>query len=339
MASTKIRTPWTRLAGSAGSQGVAARSFSQRLKWSCPLLLALLTCRSGCAQTDLPDAPTPQGDLVAIASSAGGNDGESSAADPAAGQQTFPPAARPTRGANPPGLQPNYMPLPQYCIAQACTEATPSRTCCQENSDDFADYLKQNALHIYSPRELGRLAIHGIIDPFNLLTIGGTSVISVATDSHSPFGPGVEGWAKLSGVTLTQDMTSEFFGTFLIPAIDHQDPHYHRLPNASLKRRIAHCLYQPFWTESDTGKDMVNYSTIVGTIADEAVGITYVPYQQVGWGASAERIASAWYTAPIGNFVTEFVPDVARHVNFRVVFIQRIVNQVASEEGAGSSSP
>ncbi len=297
--------------------------------------------RVGWAQANLPDAPAPHRELVADASPAGGTGvapaswSEGFPGEPAMGQETFPPAARQLPGLSVPGLQPSFVPLPQACRAYACTEAAPLRTCCEPDRDVFANYLKQNAIHIYSPAELGRIAIHGVIDPFNLLTIGGTSVISVAGDAHSLYGPGVKGWAKLSGVTLTEDMTGEFVGTFLIPSIDHQDPHYHRMPNASLVRRILHCTYQPFWTTSDTGKGMVNYSTIVGSIIDEAVDVTYVPYQRVGWGAGAERISSGWITAPVGNYVTEFIPDLANHINFKVVFIQRIINRVAIENGGG----
>jgi hypothetical protein len=78
---------------------------------------------------------------------------------------------------------------------------------------------------------------------------------------------------------------------------------------------------------------MVNYSSIVGSVADEAVGVTYLPYQRTGWGASAERIAIGWSTDPIGNLITEFVPDVASHINVHVVFLQRVINRVALAEG------
>ena len=57
------------------------------------------------------------------------------------------------------------------------------------------------------------------------------------------------------GVSYTQDITGEFFGTFLIPSIVHQDPHYHRMPDASMKRRIAHALYQVVWTQGDNGEE------------------------------------------------------------------------------------
>lgn len=307
------------------------------LEWGCCFLLASAATGTGRAQAELPDAPTPHHDLTASVSSDGGSvwfGAEAfAAAGAGAGQETFPPEARPRPGLSVPGLEPTYVPLPKWCTAHACTEAAPIRTCCEPERDVFGSYLKQNAIHIYSPEELGRIAIRGVTDPFNLLTIGGTSFLSVISDSHSLYGPGVKGWAKLSGVTLTEDITGEFVGTFLIPSIDHQDPHYHRMPNASLKRRILHCAYQPFWTTSDTGKGMINYSTIAGSIIDEGVDVTYVPYQKVGWGPGAERIASGWLSDPIGNYVTEFLPDVARHINFNVVFIQRIVNRVALEDG------
>jgi len=238
-----------------------------------------------------------------------------------------------------PGLQPSYVPLPRSCTTQFCSQLKPPRFCCQRDTNGFSQYLRHNTIHIYTPKELAVLAARDSFDPFNLLTIGATSLFSVGTDAHSPYGPGFHGWARLSGVSLTQDMTGEFVGTFMIPSIDHQDPHYHREPNASLMHRTLHCLVQPFWTVSDTGRPMPNYSTLVGSIIDEAVDVTYVPYQQMGWGPSAERIASGWATDPVGNFVTEFLPDVARHINVNVVFIQRIVNRVALEEGGGPAAP
>lgn len=303
---------------------------SRRLRCCCPLLLLAALRPAARAQFALPDAPAPQPNVIA---------GVSLAAAPAP-QRTFPPESPRSTRRPLPGLEPSYLPLPRACLAHSCSQAAAPRVCCETgNDDDFATYLSHNAIHVYTPGELAVLAWRDVADPFNLLTIGGASMIAVASAPHSPYGPGFHGWARLSGVTLTEDMTGEFVGTFLIPSIDHQDPHYHRTPNASLMRRTLHCLYQPFWTVSDTGKSMPNYSTIVGTLVDEAVDVSYVPYQQTGWGPSAERVATSWATAPIGNFVTEFVPDVARHINVNIVFIQRIVNRVAREEGGGPGPP
>jgi hypothetical protein len=41
-------------------------------------------------------------------------------------------------------------------------------------------------------------------------------------------------------------------------------------------------------------------------------------------------------SAPIENFVTEFMPDVARRIHLRVVLFQQIINHVAKTPGTGS---
>ena len=131
-------------------------------------------------------------------------------------------------------------------------------------------------------------------------------------------------------------MTGEFFGTFLIPSITHQDPHYHRMPNLSVRRRILHVLDAVVIAQSDQGVPMFNYATVVGTICTNSLGNVYVPGRKHSFGASAARISTSLATDPIGNAITEFVPDLARHVNVQVVIVQRMINRVAIAEGGSS---
>jgi hypothetical protein len=193
----------------------------------------------------------------------------------------------------------------------------------------YARFLTGPEVKPLTPLEKAHLALRNLIDPFNLLTIAGESGISTAANSHSVYGPGFFGWAKDGSVSLTEDMTGEFFGTFLIPSIAHQDPHYHRMPKASIKRRIFHCIDQVAWTQGDNGKGMVNYADLVGFAFDDAVGDLYVPGQQTNFRASAERYGIGLGIAPTDNFITEFLPDIASHIHVRVVLVQRIIDQVA----------
>ena len=201
----------------------------------------------------------------------------------------------------------------------------------------FARFLNGPEVKALTPAEKGRLAVRNVVDPFNALTILGTSAIAVGSDSHSAYGPGMSGFGKNVGVSYAQDMTGEFLGTFLIPSIMHQDPHYHRMPNASIPRRIFHAITQVEWTQGDNGKGMLNYANLVGFAADGAIGNLYVPGRETDFSASAARYGVGLATAPIDNFVTEFMPDLARHIHIRVVLIQRIINQVAKTDGAGGS--
>jgi hypothetical protein len=186
-----------------------------------------------------------------------------------------------------------------------------------------------------TPKEKGWLATKNLLDPFNLITILGEAGISVAADSHSAYGPGMPGFGRYVGVSFTEDMTGEFFNTFLIPSIVHQDPHYHRMPTASYTRRIFHAIDQVVWTQGDNGKGMLNYANLVGFAIDDEIGNLYVPGRETNASATAQRYAIGLATAPIDNFITEFLPDVAKHIHVQVVIVQRIINQVASKDSGG----
>jgi hypothetical protein len=196
----------------------------------------------------------------------------------------------------------------------------------------YARFLNGPQVKPMTPREKGWLAVRNVIDPFNGITILGSSAIAVGSNAHSPYGPGMMGFEKYVGTSYAQDMTGEFIGTFLIPSIMRQDPHYHRMPNATMKRRIAHALYQVTWTQGDNGKGMPNYADLVGFPIEDEIANLYVPGRQTDLPASATRYATAMATAPIDNFVSEFLPDVARHIHVQIVVIQRIINQVAKTD-------
>jgi hypothetical protein len=193
----------------------------------------------------------------------------------------------------------------------------------------FERFLTGPEVKPLTPKEKARLAARKVLDPFNALTIVSLSAIAVGSDAHSPYGPGMKGLGRNVGVSYTQDMTGEFFGTFLIPSIVHQDPRYHRMPRASIPRRVEHAIVQVVWTRGDNGKGMVNYADLVGFAFDEEIGNLYVPGQQTDLPSSAKRYGIDLATAPIDNFIMEFLPDVARRIHIHVVLIQRIVNLVA----------
>lgn len=195
--------------------------------------------------------------------------------------------------------------------------------------DWYARFLNGPQVRAMTPKQKAWLAVRDVADPFNAITILGSSAITVGANSHSPYGPGMTGFGRYVGVSYSQDVTGEFFGTFLIPSLVHQDPHYHRMPGAGIQRRIAHCIYQVVWTQGDSGRPIVNYADLAGFAIDDAIGNLYVPGQQTNFHASAVRYATGLGIAPVDNFITEFLPDIARRIHVRVVLIQQIINQVA----------
>jgi hypothetical protein len=221
--------------------------------------------------------------------------------------------------------------LRSACPGNSCSAAQ-TVMCCGTASSPFSRYLENPGVVPLTARDNFHSAVWHIVDPFNLLTIGLDSAIGVASNSHSVYGPGFPGFAKYAGVSLTEDMTGEFFGTFLIPSLMHQDPHYHREPFVSVKRRILHAFTQVVWTQSYSGEPMFNYGNIFGGIATAVVSNTFVPGPgRQGFGNTAQRLALAFAISPSGNLIEEFVPDIASRINLRVVIFQRILNTVSLE--------
>jgi hypothetical protein len=308
------------------------------------LVTLLVGCRLLVAQEsrppdDLPEAPQPiqEPPVSNPAPNSRSTEGVTGLGQKGRNQPGFPPVSPGIPGRMPvpeggrrviPGRQPECQP----------DSSSPAETImsCQPDINMFARFLNSTAPLPLTPRQKFILAAKNVSDPFNLLTVGWVSAYSVATDSHNADGPGFQGFSKNAGVSLSQDVTGEFFSTFLIPSLAHQDPHYHRMPNLSTRRRILHVLDAVVIAQSDNGVPMFNYATVVGTICTNSLGNVYVPGRKHSFGASTARIATSLATDPIGNVITEFVPDLARHVNFQVVIVQRVINRVAIAEGGAS---
>jgi hypothetical protein len=182
---------------------------------------------------------------------------------------------------------------------------------------------------VLSPLQKLELAGRNFIDPFNLAVTGLSSGIYVASNPNSSYGAGVAGFGRNAGVALTGDLTGNFFGVFAIPAITHQDPRYHRMPEAGVTRRILHALGRTVIAQGDDGKDMPNYSTLLTYPIAIEIGNAYVPGIQRDAKSTGRRIMLGYATDPIGNLIAEFLPDVARRIHVRSVFFQQILTKIA----------
>jgi hypothetical protein len=251
-----------------------------------------------------PDAPS----AVLLASAVADDDGDD------AGQSKLPPCPPPA----PPGQAANTTP------PAPCRSANPLRIVI--NSDQRQPL---------TPKQKGILAGRDIIDPLNLIVIGAEAGFGVGLNAHSAYGPGLKGFGRLAGYDLLQDAQGEVIGTFLIPSLVHEDPRYRRMQNASVKRRIFHALARTVIAEHDDGRPMLNYATLLTYPISAELSNLYVPGVQDNARSTFKRIGLGFATDPAGNLIAEFLPDFARRIHVRSVFIQQIVNQMATGQGLG----
>ena len=189
-----------------------------------------------------------------------------------------------------------------------------------------------------SVREKGVLAIRSVTDPFNLLTIAAFSAVSVAADAHTVYGPGFAGWGRLSGYSLAEDIQGTFTGVYLIPVLAHEDPRYHRMPRATIRRRIEHAMIHTFVSQHDDGSLMPNYATLINYPLSAEISNFYVPDIGTNVSSTVKRVLIGYATDPVGPLVAEFLPDVAKRVHIHIVFAQQILNAIALGSGAQPSS-
>lgn len=216
-----------------------------------------------------------------------------------------------------------------YPDAEAASAAA-TRTPCVAREDPYRRFLNSPVPSPLTPKQKGVLALRNFSDPFNLLTVVGNAAVTIAADSHTPYGPGFEGFGRYTGYSVVEDATGEFLGTFLLCSVFGEDPHYHRIPDARPMRRVLHAISRTIIAQSDNGHTMPNYENLIGYPASAEISNLYVPGVDGNGPSTVARIITGLATDPISNLITEFLPDVAERVHVRVVFVQQIINEVAS---------
>jgi hypothetical protein len=262
------------------------------------------------AKDDLPDAPSAQMSQSAGAESPSQvSSSDAEGKDPEGMTKTVP--LRPCKDSDyPPGNMPLQGPPP----------------CIPENP--IKPFVTSIHIEPLSSKQKGVLAIRDFIDPFNFITIAGYSAIAVAADPHSAYGPGVKGFAKFTGYGLLQDAQGEFFQTYAISSLAHEDPRYHRMPTASVKRRLWHAISHTYVSQHDDGTRMLNYATLLTYPISAELTNLYVPGIETDGRSTVKRVAIGIASDPAGAIVAEFLPDVAKRIHIKIVFVQEIVNQM-----------
>ena len=176
-----------------------------------------------------------------------------------------------------------------------------------------------------------RLAVANVSDPFAIVTTAIDSELGNTTGEASRLPRGAAGFGERFGVSMAGEASSEFFSTFLFSSIFHQDPHYHRDPDAPMGRRFAHALSYVVITRSDSGRPMFNFAEFLGTASSSIVEGGLHPEWERDPGATSGRIFISIGSDAAWNLMTEFLPDVAKHLNPRLILLRRLADKAAAQ--------
>jgi hypothetical protein len=172
-------------------------------------------------------------------------------------------------------------------------------------------------------------------DPLNFIGAAWDAGNSHMDHVDKRYGQGAAGFGKRYSAAVTDNITGDFFSTFLYPSLFHQDPRYYRMGQGPANQRMAHALAHRFVSQSDSGKRMFNYSEWFGTASSKALSNVYHPGNPRGFGSTARRVGFSVSNDMAWDVLREFWPEVAH--KFKLPF--RTHDSVAAKTPAPAPHP
>jgi hypothetical protein len=113
--------------------------------------------------------------------------------------------------------------------------------------------------------------------------------IGQAENSPRGYGQGGEGYAKRFGSGMARNASSEFFGTFLLASMLRQDPRFFPQSDPTFGGSIKYAVSRVFVTRNDEGRDVANWSGLLGPAMGEGLANAYWPEDERTAGKTFER--------------------------------------------------
>jgi hypothetical protein len=126
------------------------------------------------------------------------------------------------------------------------------------------------------------LATHDTLDWTSLVGISATAGIEQANNSYAGYGQGAAGYGKRWAARFGDGRTSDYLSHAVFASLFHQDPRYFYQGTGSNKSRLYHAVSNAWIARSDSGKNMPNYSYLLGTMVSGAISNAYYPHADRG---------------------------------------------------------
>lgn len=185
----------------------------------------------------------------------------------------------------------------------------------------FSQRIESTTVHI--PRRHGltpcslsaadkfHMFVESTADPLNYLGAAWDAATAQWDRDDPSYRMGMSGYGKRFGAATVDNVTGDFFGIFLYPAVFRQDPRYYRMgEDSSVQARIGHALAHRFVTRGDSGRQMPNYSEWFGTVSSKALSNLYHPGNPRGFAPTATRVGFSVANDMAWDMVREFWPEI-----------------------------
>jgi hypothetical protein len=161
-----------------------------------------------------------------------------------------------------------------------------------------------------SPKQKFILAGKDTFDYSSLFVAGIQAGFSMNSKSYPEFHQGVDGYARYYWHTLADTASENFMVGGAGPIIFHQDNRFYTLGHGGFRKRTFYAVTRVLVTRQDSGKQMFNFSEVMGSGAAAGLSTVYYPKQYQTW----TKVGQKWLTSDLIDcfnfFWKEYWPDV-----------------------------
>jgi carboxypeptidase family protein len=158
-----------------------------------------------------------------------------------------------------------------------------------------------------SSKQKFQLAWKTTIDPVTLAVTGATAGLEQATDFHSGYGQGAQGYGKRFGASYADNVIGTFIGGAILPSLLKQDPRYFYKGTGTVRSRILYSIATAVICKGDNGRWQANYSNIAGNFAASGIANAYYPASDRGAALTLESALIGIGATGAADFLEEFV--------------------------------
>jgi len=170
-----------------------------------------------------------------------------------------------------------------------------------------------------SAGEKFKLFLTKSISPPQLLSALATAGITQALDSPPGWGQGGDAFAERFGSSMAVGASSNFFGTFILASILHEDPRYFPLQEGRFGKRVVYALRRTVITRRDRGGETFDWSGTMAPLGAVALANAYLPDSERTVGKTFERYGIRIGFGAANNVLKEFWPTIFKELRINKV--------------------
>ena len=161
-------------------------------------------------------------------------------------------------------------------------------------------------------RQKFNLALKDTVDPFTFVLAGFYAGIAQWQNDFPQFGQGSAAYGKRFGASYADQAVGNYLTEAILPSLLHEDPRYFRKGSGGGWQRVRYAVTRSVVTRNDAGKNVFNYSEIVGNALGAGISNLYYPATKSELGETSEKFAVQIVSDGAFNILLEFWPDM-RH--------------------------